>query len=113
VFRPAEKYSRRRDRTVEVSVCNQNAIPTRAIALSCVGAQMTRPAHGKQSPEPNRNCSSMISRSATANCRNGSYALHEYAYDWDEDLIDLVRRFIDYQDQADAVRREVDSGEKA
>lgn len=44
---------------------------------------------------------------------DGSYALHEYAYDWDEDLIDLVRRFIDYQDQADAVRREIDSGEKA
>ena len=44
---------------------------------------------------------------------DGSYALHEYAYDWDEDLIDLARRFIDYQDQADAVRREVDSGEKA
>jgi hypothetical protein len=44
---------------------------------------------------------------------DGSYALHEYAYDWDEDLIDLVRRFIDYQDQADAVRREVDSGVKA
>jgi hypothetical protein len=44
---------------------------------------------------------------------DGSYALHEYAYDWDEDLIDLARRFIDYQDQADTVRREVDPSEKA
>ena len=44
---------------------------------------------------------------------DGSYALHDYAYDWDEDLIELARRFIDYQDQAEAVRREVDSGEKA
>ena len=44
---------------------------------------------------------------------DGSYALHEYAYDWDEDLIALARRFIDYQDQAEAVRREVDSGGKA
>jgi hypothetical protein len=44
---------------------------------------------------------------------DGSYALHDYAYDWDEDLIELARRFIDYQDQAETVRREVDSGEKA
>jgi hypothetical protein len=44
---------------------------------------------------------------------DGSYALQEYAYDWDRDLIDLARRFIDYQDQADVVRREVDSGEQA
>lgn len=44
---------------------------------------------------------------------DGSYALHEYAYDWGEDLIELARRFIDYQDRAEAVRREVDSGEKA
>jgi hypothetical protein len=35
---------------------------------------------------------------------DGSYALHEYAYDWDEDLIDLARRFIDYRDQAHRVR---------
>lgn len=44
---------------------------------------------------------------------DGSYALHAYAYDWGDDLIDLARRFIDYRDQADALRREVDSGEKA
>jgi hypothetical protein len=44
---------------------------------------------------------------------DGPYAPHDYAYDWDEDLIELVRRFIDYQDQAEAVGREVDSGEKA
>jgi hypothetical protein len=44
---------------------------------------------------------------------DGSYALHEYAYDWDEDLIELARRFIDYQEQADAVRRDVESDEKA
>ena len=56
--------------TVEVPVCSLNAIPTRAIASSCVGAQMTRPP-AKRSPEPSRNCSSMSSRSATANCRMG------------------------------------------
>ena len=44
---------------------------------------------------------------------DGSYALHAYAYDWDADLIELARRFIDYQDQAEAVRREVGPGEQA
>ena len=44
---------------------------------------------------------------------DGSYALHAYAYDWDADLIELARRFIDYQDQVAAVRRDVDPGEQA
>jgi hypothetical protein len=36
---------------------------------------------------------------------DGSYALHEYAYDWSDNLIDLTRRFIDYRDRADKIRR--------
>ena len=28
---------------------------------------------------------------------DGSYALQGYAYDWTDDLVDLARRFIDYQ----------------
>jgi hypothetical protein len=35
----------------------------------------------------------------------GMYALHEYAYDWTENLMDLARRFIDYRDRADEIRR--------
>lgn len=35
---------------------------------------------------------------------DGSYALHEYAYDWTTDLIDLARRFIDHQDRAKDIR---------
>jgi hypothetical protein len=38
----------------------------------------------------------------------GSYALHEYAYDWSDNLIDLAKRFIDYRDRADKVRREAE-----
>jgi len=30
---------------------------------------------------------------------DGSYALDDYAYDWTGDLVDLARRFIDYQNQ--------------
>lgn len=37
---------------------------------------------------------------------NGLYALHEYAYDWRDNLIDLAKRFIDYRDTADEFRRE-------
>jgi hypothetical protein len=36
---------------------------------------------------------------------DGSYALQEYAYDWSEDLMDLARRFIDYRNTADEIRR--------
>ena len=38
----------------------------------------------------------------------GRYALHEYAYDWSDDLMDLARRFIDYRDRANAIRREAE-----
>jgi hypothetical protein len=44
---------------------------------------------------------------------DGSYALHEYAYDWDQNLINLAKRFIDYQDEADEARREAESDRKA
>lgn len=42
---------------------------------------------------------------------NGSYALHEYAYDWHDNLIDLAKRFIDYRDRADKIRREAKPSE--
>src|SRR5215210_4911391 len=44
---------------------------------------------------------------------DGRYALHEYAYDWQGDLIDLARRFIDYRDKAEEIRREAESGGEA
>jgi len=37
---------------------------------------------------------------------DGQYALHEYAFDWSNDLMDLARRFIDYRDRANEIRRE-------
>jgi hypothetical protein len=36
---------------------------------------------------------------------NGSYALDEYAYDRSQNLIDLAKRFIDYRDRAEEIRR--------
>jgi hypothetical protein len=30
---------------------------------------------------------------------DGSYALYDYAYDWTNDLVELARRFIDYQSE--------------
>ena len=30
---------------------------------------------------------------------DGTYFLHEYAYDWQGDLAELAHRFIDYQDR--------------
>jgi hypothetical protein len=39
----------------------------------------------------------------------GMYALHEYAYDWTENRMDLARRFIDYRDRADEIRRETEA----
>lgn len=33
---------------------------------------------------------------------DGSYALHNYAYDWTDDLIDLARRYIDHQQRSDS-----------
>jgi hypothetical protein len=41
---------------------------------------------------------------------DGRYALEEYAYDWQENLTDLARRFIDYRDKVEQIRREDDSG---
>lgn len=35
---------------------------------------------------------------------DGRYFLHEYAYDWRDDLMDLARGFIDYQGGAEEVR---------
>jgi hypothetical protein len=37
---------------------------------------------------------------------DGQYALHEYAYHWSDDLMNLARRFIDYRDRANEIRRE-------
>jgi hypothetical protein len=37
---------------------------------------------------------------------DGRYALHEYAYDWSDNLMDLARRFIDYRSRSDEIRRE-------
>jgi hypothetical protein len=42
----------------------------------------------------------------------GSYALHEYAYDWSDDLMDLAKRFIDYRDRAEKIRRETGPSEE-
>ncbi|WAK04593.1 hypothetical protein [Methylobacter sp. YRD-M1] len=44
---------------------------------------------------------------------DGSYALHEYAYDWSDNLMDLAKRFIDYRDKTNKIRREAaPNGEK-
>lgn len=44
---------------------------------------------------------------------DGSYALQEYAYDWSDNLVDLAKRFIDYRNRADKIRRDTKpSGEK-
>jgi hypothetical protein len=44
---------------------------------------------------------------------DGRYALHEYAFDWTDDLMELARRFIDYRERAEEIRRgEADSGEE-
>jgi len=33
--------------------------------------------------------------------QEGKYFLHDYAYDWVDDLTELARRYIDYRDKAD------------
>jgi hypothetical protein len=43
---------------------------------------------------------------------DGRYALEEYAFDWTDNLMDLARRFIDYRDRAEEIRREAESGEE-
>jgi hypothetical protein len=40
---------------------------------------------------------------------DGLYFLHDYAYDWQDNLIDLAQRFIDYRDRAEEIRRESES----
>ena len=42
---------------------------------------------------------------------DGSYALYEYAYDWHDSLIDVAKRFIDYRDRVNEIRREAESRE--
>jgi hypothetical protein len=41
---------------------------------------------------------------------NGLYFLHEYAYDWRDNLMDLARGFIDYRRRVDEIRREREPG---
>jgi hypothetical protein len=41
---------------------------------------------------------------------DGSYSLHEYAYDWHDNLIDLAKGYIDYRDRTDEIRREREPG---
>jgi hypothetical protein len=41
---------------------------------------------------------------------DGRYALENYAYDWQENLTDLARRFIDYRETVGEIRREDESG---
>jgi hypothetical protein len=43
---------------------------------------------------------------------DGLYALYEYAYDWQDDLMDLARRFIDYRERVEEIRHEAEPGEK-
>ena len=43
---------------------------------------------------------------------DGRYALQEYAYDWRDNLMDLARRFIDYRERAEDIRRAAESGEE-
>lgn len=43
---------------------------------------------------------------------NGSYFLHEYAYDWTDNLMELAQRFIDHQSRANKIRREREAGKK-
>ena len=36
---------------------------------------------------------------------DGRYFLHDYAYDWRDNLMDLARGFIDYQSRVEEIRR--------
>jgi len=36
---------------------------------------------------------------------DGRYFLHDYAYDWRDNLMDLARGFIDYQSRAEEIQR--------
>jgi hypothetical protein len=35
---------------------------------------------------------------------DGQHALHQYAYDWSDDLMDLARKAIEYRDRASEMR---------
>lgn len=37
---------------------------------------------------------------------NGEYFLHDYAYDWTDDLIELAQRFINHRRHSEEIRRE-------
>jgi len=43
---------------------------------------------------------------------DGSYALQEYAYDWHNNLIDLAKKFVDYQETSEKIKRETNIGEE-
>ena len=44
---------------------------------------------------------------------DGQYALEEYAFDWTDDLTELARRYIDYREGAEEIRRgEAESSEE-
>jgi len=43
---------------------------------------------------------------------DGLYFLHDYAYDWSEDLVELAQKFIDYQAKTDEIRRRRAADEK-
>ena len=44
---------------------------------------------------------------------DGRYALEEYAFDWTDDLTELARRYIDYRERAEEIRRgEAESSEE-
>ena len=40
---------------------------------------------------------------------NGLYFLHEYAYDWTDNLPELAQRFIDHRRKANMIRQERES----
>lgn len=44
---------------------------------------------------------------------NGLFYLLEYAYDWSDDLVDVARRFVDYQIRTDELPPRNDPGEVA
>lgn len=41
----------------------------------------------------------------------GLYFLYDYAYDWSEDLVEVARKYIDYQRRTEQIRRERESHE--
>jgi hypothetical protein len=43
---------------------------------------------------------------------NGQYFLHDYAYDWTDNLTELAQKFIDYRRRADMIRQERGSEEE-